>query len=162
MNGVTTLRSSGEDDAMYDEILVATDGGVASTDAVAHALDLAAHHDARLYALHIVDSDVYQAYSGDEFVDGHEGPEHALEERGHEALESVGEAGADRGVDVVRALEHGVPEERILAYAADHDVDLVVVGTRRRPDEYRSLLGSTTERVARLADRPVLVVKTAA
>ena len=85
-----------------------------------------------------------------------------LEERGHEALESVGEAGADRGVDVVRALEHGVPEERILAYAADHDVDLVVVGTRRRPDEYRSLLGSTTERVARLADRPVLVVKTAA
>jgi nucleotide-binding universal stress UspA family protein len=147
---------------MYDEILVATDGDVASTDAVAHALGLADSHGARLHALHVVDSEVYEAYSGDEFVDGHEGPEHALEERGHDAVESVAEAGGERGVAVVEALEHGVPEDRILAYAADHDVDLIVVGTRRRPDEYRSLLGSTTERVARLADRPVLVVKTAA
>jgi nucleotide-binding universal stress UspA family protein len=162
MNGVETLRSSGECDAMYDEILAATAGDGASTDAVAHVLDLAAHHDARHYALHIVDSDVYQACSGDEFVDDHEGPEHGLEEWGHEALESIGEAGADRNVDVVRALEHGVPEGCILASAADHDIDLVVVGTRRWPDEYRNLLGSTTERVTRLADCPVLVVKTAA
>jgi nucleotide-binding universal stress UspA family protein len=147
---------------MYDEILVATDGGPASTDAVAHAVDLAAHHGARLHALHVVDSEVYEAYSGDEFVDSHEGPEHALEERGHDAVEGVVATAEERGVEVVATLEHGVPEERIRAYAADHDVDLVVVGTRRRPDEYRSLLGSTTERVARLADRPVLVVKTAA
>ncbi|MEF8819071.1 MAG: universal stress protein [Haloferacaceae archaeon] len=146
---------------MYDEILVATDGGPASTDAIAHATELTAHHDARLHALHVVDSEVYEAYSGDEFVDGHEGPEHALEERGHDAVAAVAEAGAEQGVEVVGAVEHGVPEERIRAYAADNDVDLVVVGTRRRPDEYRSLLGSTTERVARLADRPVLVVKTA-
>jgi nucleotide-binding universal stress UspA family protein len=34
------------------------------------------------------------------------------------------------------------------------------MGTRRRPDEYRSLLGSTTDRVLRLAEMPVTVVKT--
>jgi nucleotide-binding universal stress UspA family protein len=146
---------------MYERVLVATDGGVASTDAVTHAVDLAAHHGAVLHAVHVVDSDVYEAYSGDEFVDGHEGPEHALEERGRDALATVAETCAARGVEAVTALEHGVPEERVRAYAADHDVDVVVVGTRRRPDEYRSLLGSTAERVARLADRPVLVVKTA-
>jgi nucleotide-binding universal stress UspA family protein len=145
---------------VYDQILVATDGGPASTEAVAHAVDLAAHHGARLHALHVVDSEVYEAYSGDEFVDGHEGPEHALAERGEEAVEEVAAAAEERGVEVVPAVERGVPEERIRAYAAAHGVDLVVLGTRRRPDEYRSLLGSTTERVARLADRPVLVVKT--
>ncbi|QLG61854.1 cation-transporting P-type ATPase [Halorarum salinum] len=40
------------------------------------------------------------------------------------------------------------------------DVDLIVLGTRRRPAEYRSLLGSVTDRVIRLTDRPSLVVKT--
>lgn len=36
----------------------------------------------------------------------------------------------------------------------------MVAGSKRRPDAYRALLGSVTERVVRLADRPVLVVKT--
>ena len=75
MNGVETLRSSGEGDAMYDEILAAKDGDGASTDAVAQVLDLAAHHDARHYAPHIVHSDGYPACSGDELVDVHAGPE---------------------------------------------------------------------------------------
>ncbi|ESS05746.1 MAG: universal stress protein UspA related nucleotide-binding protein [uncultured archaeon A07HB70] len=145
---------------MYDDLLVATDGDVASTDAVEHAVGLAAHHGARLYALHVVDAEVYEAYSGDEFVDANEGPEHALEERGRDALDEVAAQAAERGVETVTALEHGVPEERIRAYADRHAVDLVVLGTRRRPDEYRSLLGSTTERVTRLADQPVFVVKT--
>ncbi len=98
---------------------------------------------------------MYGASSGDEFVDANEGPEHALEERGRAALGEVAAQAAERGVETVTALEHGVPEERIRA------VDLVVLGTRRRPDERRSLLGSTTERVARLADQPVSVLKTA-
>jgi nucleotide-binding universal stress UspA family protein len=145
---------------MYGQVLVATDGGVASTAAVEHAVDRAASDGARLHVLHVVDSEVYEAYSGDEFVDGHEGPEHALAERGREAVEAVAERCGARGVEAVTAVEHGVPEERIRGYATSHDVDLIVVGTRRRPDEYRSLLGSTAERVVRLADQPVLVVKT--
>jgi nucleotide-binding universal stress UspA family protein len=145
---------------MYDRILVATDGGVASENAVSHAIDLAAVHGARLHAVHVVDSDVYEAYSGDEFVDSHEGPEHALEERGTDALADVERRAADASVELETALEHGVPEERLLQYADDRDVDLLVLGTRRRPDEYRSLLGSVTERVTRVTERPVLVVKT--
>jgi nucleotide-binding universal stress UspA family protein len=145
---------------MYDRILVATDGDVASENAVAHAVDLAAAHGARLHAVHVVDSGVYEAYSGDEFVDEHEGPEHAMEERGEEALADVERRAAGANVEVVTALAYGDPEERVLHYADEHDVDLLVLGTRRRPDEYRSLLGSVTERVVRLTHRPVLVVKT--
>lgn len=145
---------------MYDDILLATDAGVASENATAHAVELAAAHDATLHVLYVVDSDVYSAYSGDEYVDEAEGPEHGLEEVGEEALDAVRARAAEVGVDTVEELRHGVPHEEVVEYADEADVDVLVLGTKRRPDEYRSLLGSVTDRVVRMADQPVLVVKT--
>ncbi|GAB3312586.1 universal stress protein [Haloplanus rallus] len=145
---------------MYDDILLATDGSVASKDATAHAIGLADLHDAMLHALYIVDSDVYSAYSGDEYVDEREGPEHGLEEVGEEALAAVTDRAAKHGVEVIETLRHGRPHEEIVDYAGEEGVDLIVLGTRRHPEEYRSLLGSVTDRVVRLADEPVVVVKT--
>jgi len=145
---------------MYDRILLATDGTVASADATEHAIALAAEQDATLHVLSVLDEDVYTAYSGDEYVDGAEGPEHGLEEQAAEALDAV-EADADaRGVSVVRAVERGDPSHAIVDYADEHDIDLLVLGTRHRPDEYRALLGSVTDRVLRLTTRPATVVKT--
>jgi len=145
---------------MFEDILLATGGEAASDRATDHAIKLAAHHDATLHVLFVVDSDVYDAYSGDEYVDGHEGPEHGLEEVGEEAIAAVVERANARGVDVEGHLTHGQPAEEIVEFAREAGVDLAVLGTRRRPDEYRSLLGSTTDRVLRLAEMPVTVVKT--
>ncbi|WP_134668638.1 universal stress protein [Halorussus marinus] len=145
---------------MYETILLATDGTVASENAESHAIDLAAAHDAVLHALYVVDDSVYTAYSGDEYVDGSEGPEHGLEERGRETLDRI-RAEADRAdVEVVDALEHGDPVETIIEYGDANDADAVVLGTKRRPAEYRALLGSITDRVLRLTTRPAIVVKT--
>jgi nucleotide-binding universal stress UspA family protein len=145
---------------MYDDILLATDGEAGSENATTHAIRLAALHDAMLHTLFVVDSDVYSAYSADEYVDEREGPEHGLTEAGEEALRTVRERAADHGVEVVEALEHGRPHEVIVDYAAENGIDLIVLGTRRHPEAYRSLLGSVTDRVVRLADEPVTVVKT--
>jgi nucleotide-binding universal stress UspA family protein len=145
---------------MYDSILLATNGGVASEDAETHAIDLAAAVGATLHVVYVVDESVATAYSGDEYVDGAEGPEHGLEEHGRKTLDSVRERAADAGVDVVDAMRYGGPAREIVDYAGDESVDLVVLGTQRRPDEYRSLLGSVTDRVLRLTDRPTTVVKT--
>jgi nucleotide-binding universal stress UspA family protein len=145
---------------MYDRILLSTDGTVASEQAEAHALNLAAAHDAGLHALYVVDEDVVNAYSGDEYVDEAEGPEHGLEELGEETLADIQQRAADAGVDVETAMRHGQPAEAIVAYADDHDTDLLVLGTKRRPEEYRALLGSVTDRVLRLTTRPATVVKT--
>ena len=147
-------------DCMYDRILLSTDGNVASERAATHALGLAAAHDAVLYVLYVVDEDVVTAYSGDEYVDGAEGPEHGLEEHGEEALSELRQRASEAGVDTETAIHHGRPSEAIVAYANDHDVDLLVLGTKRRPDEYRALLGSVTDRVLRLTTRPATVVKT--
>jgi nucleotide-binding universal stress UspA family protein len=145
---------------MYDRILLPTDGSIASERAEAHALELAAQHDAVLHVLYVVDEAVVNAYSGDEFVDGAEGPEHGLEEQGREVIAELERRAADAGVRVESALEHGDPAETIVRYADAHDVDFLVLGTKHRPEAYRALLGGVTSRVLRLTDRPASVVKT--
>jgi len=145
---------------MYDRILLSTDGTVASEEAETHALELAATHDAVLDALYVVDEDVVTAYSGDEYVDEAEGPEHGLEQLGEEALSVLRDRASAADVDIETAMVHGRPAEIIVAYADDHEADVLVLGTKRRPEEYRALLGSVTDRVLRLTTRPALVVKT--
>ncbi|WP_284031182.1 universal stress protein [Halobaculum lipolyticum] len=158
---------------MYEDILLATNGGVASIEATEHALELAADRarllddldvavdrQATLHALFVVDEAAITTYSGDEYVDGHEGPEYGFEDLWEETLADVRERGEAAGVAVETHLLHGTPEETILDVADDVDADLIVAGSQRRPDEYRMLVGSVTERVVRASDRPVLVVKT--
>ncbi|MFA1612596.1 universal stress protein [Halobellus rubicundus] len=145
---------------MYDRILLSTDGTVASEEAETHALELAAAHDAVLHVLYVVDEDVVTAYSGDEYVDEAEGPEHGLEEHGDETLSELRHRAAEADVDVETSMQHGRPAETIVNHADDCDADLLVLGTKRRPDEYRALLGSVTDRVLRLTTRPATVVKT--
>lgn len=145
---------------MHDRILLSTGGTVASEEAESHAVALAAAHDATLHALYVVDEAVVTAYSGDEYLNEAEGPEHGLEEHGQETLSRVEDDAAAAGVAFTDAMEIGQPAETIVDYADDTDVDLVVLGTKRRTDEYRSLLGSVTDRVLRLTARPVTVVKT--
>lgn len=145
---------------MYDRILLSTDGTVASDEAESHAIELATAHDADLNVLYVVDQDVVTAYSGDEYVDEAEGPEHGLEELGEETLTEIQSRASDADVDVETAMRHGQPAETIVVHADDQDADLLVLGTKRRPDEYRALLGSVTDRVLRLTTRPATVVKT--
>lgn len=144
-----------------DDVLVATDGTVGSMEAVEFAVQQAKAQDATLHAIYVVDSEIYDAYSGDEYVHDKEGLETALEQEGEDALDDVEEKAAD-DVDVVRVLRHGTPHEVILRYVDEADVELVVMGTESKPDEFRQMLGSVTERVARLSEKPVMVVKTSA
>ena len=145
---------------MYDNVLLPTDGSVGVDRAIDHAIDAADRYDATLHVLYVVDSDVVNAYSGDEFVDGAEGAEETLEETGREALDAVAERARDAGVETATALRYGVPHEEILRYADEADVDLTVMGSKTRSGDYRRMLGSVTERVSRQSPAPVSIVKT--
>jgi nucleotide-binding universal stress UspA family protein len=145
---------------MYDRILLPTDGSAGVDRAIDHAVDAADRYGATLHVLYVVDSDVVNAYSGDEFVDGSEGAEETLEERGREALDAVASHAADAGVDAVTELVYGVPHEAILEYIEDADIDLTVMGSKTRSGNYRRMLGSVTERVSRQSAAPVSIVKT--
>jgi nucleotide-binding universal stress UspA family protein len=110
--------------------------------------------------LYVVDEPIYSAYSGDEYVHEHEGLESALREVGEEALEEVADEAREAGVEFVTEMRDGTPEQEILEYIAETGPDIVIMGTKERPDEYRQMLGSVTERVLRTTSVPVTVVKT--
>lgn len=145
---------------MYDRLLLPVDTSAGSERAIDHALDAAERYDAELHVLYVVDTDAYSSYTGDEYVHEFEGLESALEQAGNEAIEEVIEAAESAGVDAESAIRHGVPHEEILRYADEADVGLTVIGSKNRSGEYRRLLGSVADRVTRMADRPVTVVKT--
>jgi nucleotide-binding universal stress UspA family protein len=145
---------------MYDTVLFPTDGGKGSERAAESAIETAAAHDATLHVLHVVDEDVYKAYSGDEYVHDREGLESALEQEGREAAEEVADEAREAGVEVVTTVEHGTPHDDILEYSEENGADIIIMGTKERTGEYRQLLGSVTDRVLRTASVPVTVVKT--
>ncbi|SNR30611.1 universal stress protein [Halorubrum vacuolatum] len=145
---------------MYDRILIPTDGSEGVDRAVDHAIDAADRYDATLHVLYVVDSDIVNAYSGDEYVDEAEGAESTLEENGRRAVETVAEQAAAAGVEATTAIVYGVPHEEVLRYIDKEDIDLTVMGSKNRPGDYRRMLGSVTERVSRLSAAPVSIVKT--
>jgi nucleotide-binding universal stress UspA family protein len=81
----------------------------------------------------------------------------ALEREGATVVDEYVERAADRGVNAVDAVVQGQPHDVIVHYAAEH-ADLVVMPARGRTGITEHLLGSTTERVVRTADVPVLTV----
>ncbi|MFW6152958.1 MAG: universal stress protein [Halobacteriota archaeon] len=147
--------------AMYDRILLATDGSVASEAAEAHAVDLAAHTGATLVVLSVVDERVFGAYPGDEYVHEREGLEAALVTEAEEAIAAVETVADARDVPVRTLLRHGDPVEEILDAIEHEAVELAIVGTSRAAGSYPELLGSVAERVTHRADVPVMIVKTA-
>ena len=48
--------------------------------------------------------------------------------------------------------------QAIVEYVDDHDIDVVVMATHSREGVKRHFLGSTTERLIRILDVPVLAV----
>ncbi|SDJ36287.1 universal stress protein [Salimicrobium halophilum] len=53
----------------------------------------------------------------------------------------------------------GNPGEKICAYAEEHDVDLIVLGSRGLGGVRKFLLGSVSNNVVQKATKPVLIIK---
>lgn len=145
---------------MYDRLLLPTDTSAGVDQATTHAIDAAQRYNATLHLLYVVDAETYSSYSGDEYVHELEGLEEALEQAGEEAIESIQQQATAAGVETVSTVRHGVPHEEILRYVDDADIGVTILGSKHRSSEYRRLLGSVAERVVRLAESPVTVVKT--
>lgn len=62
-------------------------------------------------------------------------------------------------IPVRRVLLTGAPADRIVDFAREEQVDMIVMGTHGRRGVRRFLMGSIAEAVVRLAPCPVLTVK---
>jgi len=138
---------------MYRNVLVPTDGSEAAERAVEQAFEIADRFDATVHVLFVVDVDENYPLdvSTDPITEG-------LRAEGERLTAEIVDR-APEGINAVAAVEDGSPHERILEYAEEHDVGLIVMGTHGRRGLEKFLLGSVTERVTRTADCSVLVTR---
>jgi nucleotide-binding universal stress UspA family protein len=149
---VLTVHEDTVVDRRLDAILVPTDGSPGAEAAAAHAIDLALATDATLHVVHVVDAGVVP-------VDGSSTVLAELQRAGQRALDAIIDRAEAAGVSSIQAsVLSGTPYRSITDYAEDEGVDLVVMGTHGRTGFDRYLLGSVSERVVRLTDRPVLTL----
>jgi len=141
---------------MYNTILVPVDGSAGSDEALRHGIDLAERYDAAVHLVYVVDEGIYGHYAG---IDAVERAEEALEAAGEATLETARERVEAASVPVQTHVERAIPHEGIVDASRQVGADLIVMGTERRSDEYRYLLGSVTERVLHASVLPVHVVK---
>lgn len=138
-----------------DTFLVATDGSETAMKAADRAVSEAAEHGAKLFAVHVIDTEEYAATrkrgGWQQFYEG-------LREHGREIAKEVCDMAEERDVPVECVLLEGRPSEEVVGFAGENDVDQIFVGTVGRSGLSEVLLGSTAERVIRTARCPVTVV----
>jgi nucleotide-binding universal stress UspA family protein len=137
---------------VFDQILFPTDGSDGATVAFDHVLDIATTHDATVHILNVVDTtqeSVLQLRSDSVEV---------LEKDGENVVSEAADRADQRGVDTVTEVRQGEAYRTIIDYAETQGIGLVVMPTHGRGGLERFLLGSTTERVVRRADVPVLTL----
>lgn len=122
-----------------------------SESAVGYASTLAQEAGAKLYLVHVDESQVpYDAgFAG--YIPPMD-PE-AIKEKLAEVRATV------PGVETEHVMLTGRAADALVDFANDHDIDLIVMGTHGRTGVARLVMGSIAEAVVRQAACPVLTVK---
>ncbi|AGB30709.1 UspA domain-containing protein [Natrinema pellirubrum DSM 15624] len=144
---------------MADNVLVAVDDSNQSTEALEFACR--EYPEATITAIHVLDPGDFYAVTGvegtamanyDEIQDHHE-------ERAENILETAREQADDHGLEIETDHVVGGVSRSIVDYAAEHDMDHIVIGSHGRTGASRILLGSVAETVARRSPVPVTIVR---
>jgi nucleotide-binding universal stress UspA family protein len=149
---VTTVRSVM---APFQHVLVPTDGSKASKRAAQHAIDLVGEDGGRITALYVIDmGDAdYVAVPSDI-----QETKERIRKKGEKLVEKIREMVVEAGIECETAVVTGIADEEIIAYAEDHDVDLIALGKRGKRDPDKPLIGNTARRVVQASPVPVHTV----
>lgn len=145
------------------KILIPTDFSEQATNATEFALDLAIKNSAELVFLHVVEYPTTSSFN----VMGASSQGARLESdiftveminSAKKKLEGlVDKYGA--GITIHTRVEVGNPFSSISKILTDHNVDLIVMGTKGVSDLAEILIGSNTEKVVRYSKCPVITIK---
>lgn len=146
--------------ALYKKILVPMDGSENAFEALKMAIELQKLCEAELFILSVFReyrlwnasiSMVNQKLTGS--------TDEAMEQFAKEVAETSKNYAREQGAQNVRSFYMGGgPSRMILKFTRDHDIDLIVLGSRGISDSEKYLLGSVSHKVTSLAECPVLVV----
>ncbi len=139
---------------MFKHIVVANDGSEGGFRALAMACDLAKHHGA---SLHMISVEVLPNIpaSIDEIIETKTEENHKF----HDVLAKARDIAKKKKVKLNAEVVAGHPVAAVVAYVNASKADVLVVGFMGHSALYERIIGSTADRLVRLAPCPVLVVK---
>ena len=140
------------------KILVPVDFSSSSNKAFLYAREMAGCWEGELHLVHVLDTEFL---SGAVHITIEPLDESVAkwEKRAEEKLKSIyHEAGGEELSGEIH-IRKGKPQEEILKLADELEVDMIVIGSHGRQGLERTIFGSVAEKVTRLAQMPVLVIK---
>ena len=142
------------------QILVPTDFSPGADAALARATVLARAFGSELHLLHVTVLFGGEVHFPEHLSQDLESLQASLDEHAAEQLETRSKLPSSRELKVKHARRRAIaPAPEIEAYAEEHGIDLIVIGTHGRRGLRRLLLGSVAEEVLRSAPCPVMTVK---
>lgn len=139
---------------MIDKILLTTDGSEQAAPAVSYGLDLAETTGAEVHALYVAETQASYILT----VDLDDQSMDEIEAYGKETVTDIVNRASARDLRGKGAVRRGKIASEIVDYAEEKDIDHIVVGRQGR-GAVEQYLGSTAEKVVRMSDRPVTVVR---
>lgn len=141
----------------YNRILLPVDFSLYSEHALRYAFSIAREHEASLDVIHIVEQHVHPAfYTSGKISVFDIVPD--LASRSNQALEDFVTEHSKYSLPVNYHVLEGAPHDEIIKFAKEHNTDLIVMGTKGLSGFEHLLVGSTTEKVVRKAECPVLSI----
>ena len=145
---------------MFKRILTAVDGSENAFEALKMAIELQKLHQSELLILTVYRKhDMWKASMSMVNPELTGSTDNALQEYAEGVAKKSKEYAQKQGVENVRSYYMGGgPARTIVKFSDDHDVDLIVIGSRGLSDSEGYLLGSVSHKVTSTSSRPVLVV----
>jgi nucleotide-binding universal stress UspA family protein len=141
---------------VMEKILVPVDGSEQSHKAVAFAADLARHYNTTMYLLHVFKLTIIPEGLGEYVVSDRV----QLRALGDKIIAAAEDEAKGQGIERIKAtVLEGDPAERIIDYAKEHEVDIIVIGSRGLGTFKGLLLGSVSNKVTHKADRTCVIVR---
>ena len=145
------------------KLLVPIDFSENSKKTLIYAVRLAQRNNSSLILFHVFEPPEFvrqlpQDYSYESHEEMRKQCDTAMR-RSAETLGMLSEAVKGSNIQIETSQRLGTPYEEIVKFAKEKEVDLIVIATHGYTGLKHFLLGSTAERVVRLAPCPVLVVR---
>jgi len=141
---------------MTNKILVPVDGSDQARKAIDFAANLAKQNDATIHLLHVYKLPIIPEGMGEYVISDRI----ELQALGDQIISVAQDEVRKKGGQHIEAtVMEGDPAERIIAYAKDHDVDMIVMGNRGLGSFKGLLLGSVSNKVSHRADRTCVIVR---
>jgi nucleotide-binding universal stress UspA family protein len=141
------------------KILVPCDFSKPAVSAFRFALDIAAKSNGTVHLLNVIELPVLHDTVLMPVLSFEEQLMKELRNKGENEFRKMEAKYAGEGANVVSKIDFGIPTKKILDYAVEHAIDVIVMGSHGASGFKEFLIGSNAEKVVRKSTIPVLVIK---